>query len=153
MRSTTFPPCENVWHSRSLLVSLLHPMDPLNAIDFEKGGGIVTAIALDDATGEVLMVAFMNAESFRKTLETGEVVYWSRSRNRLWHKGEQSGNTQLVKSVYIDCDGDAVVLRVEQRGGAACHTGKRSCFFRKLEEGEWVDVGVQVFDPKEVYRS
>jgi phosphoribosyl-AMP cyclohydrolase len=128
-------------------------MDPLNAIDFEKGGGIVTAIALDDATGEVLMVAFMNAESFRKTLETGEVVYWSRSRNRLWHKGEQSGNTQRVKSIQIDCDGDAVVLRVDQRGGAACHTGKRSCFFRKLEEGQWVDEGVQVFDPKEVYGS
>ena len=128
-------------------------MDPLNAIDFEKGGGIVTAITLDDATGEVLMVAFMNAESFRKTLETGEVVYWSRSRNRLWHKGEQSGNTQRVKSIQIDCDGDAVVLRVDQRGGAACHTGKRSCFFRKLEEGQWVDEGVQVFDPKEVYGS
>jgi phosphoribosyl-AMP cyclohydrolase len=128
-------------------------MDPLDAVDFEKAGGIVTAIALDDATGEVLMVASMNAESLRKTLETGEVVYWSRSRNRLWHKGEQSGNTQRVKSVQIDCDGDAVVLRVEQRGGAACHTGKRSCFFRRLEQGRWVDVGVQVFDPKEVYGS
>jgi phosphoribosyl-AMP cyclohydrolase len=128
-------------------------MEPVDAVDFEKAGGIVTAIALDDATGEVLMVAAMNPESFRKTLETGEVVYWSRSRKRLWHKGEQSGNTQLVKSVYIDCDGDAVVLRVEQRGGAACHTGKRSCFFRKLERGQWVDVGVQVFDPNEVYGS
>ena len=126
-------------------------MEPIDAVDFEKAGGIVTAIALDDATGEVLMVASMSPESFRKTLETGEVVYWSRSRQRLWHKGEQSGNTQLVKGVYIDCDGDAVVLRVEQRGGAACHTGKRSCFFRKLEQGKWVDVGVQVFDPKEVY--
>ena len=128
-------------------------MEPIDAVDFEKAGGIVTAIALDDATGEVLMVASMSPESFRKTLETGEVVYWSRSRQRLWHKGEQSGNTQLVKGVYIDCDGDAVVLRVEQRGGAACHTGKRSCFFRKLERGQWVDVGVQVFDPKEVYGS
>jgi phosphoribosyl-AMP cyclohydrolase len=128
-------------------------MQPIDALDFEKAGGIVTAIALDDATGEVLMVASMSPESFRKTLETGEVVYWSRSRKRLWHKGEQSGNTQRVKSVYIDCDGDVVVLRVEQRGGAACHTGKRSCFFRKLEGGEWVDVGVQVFDPKEVYGS
>ncbi len=120
-------------------------MEPIDAIDFEKAGVIVTAIALDDATGEVLMVASMNPESFRKTLETGEVVYWSRSRKRLWHKGEQSGNTQLVKSVYIDCDGDTVVLRVEQRGGAACHTGRRSCFFRRLEQGQWVDVGVQVF--------
>ena len=148
---TIFPPCESVWRSRSPLVSLRLPMEPIDAVDFEKAGGIVTAIALDDATGEVLMVASMNPESFRKTLETGEVVYWSRSRQRLWHKGEQSGNTQLVKSVYIDCDGDTVVLRVEQRGGAACHTGKRSCFFRRLEKGRWVDVGVQVFDPKEVY--
>ena len=128
-------------------------MNPIDAVDFEKGGGIVSAIALDDATGEVLMVAWMNPESFRMTLETGEVVYWSRSRKRLWHKGEQSGNTQLVKGVYIDCDGDAVVLRVEQRGGAACHTGRRSCFFRKWENGEWIDVGEQVFDPKEVYGS
>ncbi len=126
-------------------------MDPIDALDFEKAGGLVTAIAVDDSTGEMLMVAFMNPESFRKTLETGEVVYWSRSRNRLWHKGEESGNTQLLKSLYVDCDGDVVLLRVEQRGGAACHTGKRSCFFRRLDENGWVDVGVQVFDPKEVY--
>jgi len=128
-------------------------MEPIDAIDFEKAGGLVTAVTLDDATGDVLMVAYMNAESFRKTLEIGEVVYWSRSRNRLWHKGESSGNTQRVKSVQIDCDGDAVLLRVDQRGAAACHTGKRSCFYRKLEGGEWVDVGVQVFDPDEVYGS
>jgi phosphoribosyl-AMP cyclohydrolase len=126
-------------------------MDPIDALDFEKAGGLVTALAVDDSTGEMLMVAFMNPESFRKTLETGEVVYWSRSRNRLWHKGEESGNTQLLKSLYVDCDGDVVLLRVEQRGGAACHTGKRSCFFRRLDENGWVDVGVQVFDPKEVY--
>jgi phosphoribosyl-AMP cyclohydrolase len=78
-------------------------------------------------------------------------VYWSRSRKKLWHKGEESGNTQKVKSLFIDCDGDVVVIRVEQRGGAACHTGRRSCFFRKLENGVWIDVGEQVFDPKEVY--
>ena len=128
-------------------------MEPIEALDFEKAGGLVTAIAVDDATGEMLMVALMNPEAFRKTLETGEAVYWSRSRNRLWHKGEESGHTQRVKSVYIDCDGDAVVLRVDQRGGAACHTGRRSCFFRQLEKGRWVDIGVQVFDPKEVYGS
>ena len=128
-------------------------IDPVSIIDFEKAGGLVTAIAQDDSTGEVLMVAYMNAESFRRTLEIGEVVYWSRSRKCLWHKGESSGNTQLVKSIQIDCDADAVVLRVEQRGNAACHTGKRSCFYRKLEGGEWVDVGEQVFDPKEVYGS
>lgn len=126
-------------------------MDPIEALDFEKAGGLVTAIAVDDATGEVLMVAFMNPASFRETLQTGEVVYWSRSRGRLWHKGEESGNTQRLKSLYVDCDGDVVLLRVEQRGDAACHTGKRSCFFRKLEGSAWVDVGVQVFDPKEVY--
>ncbi len=128
-------------------------MEPIDAIDFEKAGGLVTAIALDDATGDVLMVAYMNPESFRRTLEIGEVVYWSRSRKSLWHKGESSGFRQRVKSVQIDCDGDAVLLRVEQSGGAACHSGKRSCFYRKLEGGEWVDVGEQIFDPKEVYGS
>ena len=107
-------------------------MDPIEAIDFAKSGGLVTAIAQDHETGEILMVAYMNEESFRRTLETGEVVYWSRSRQQLWHKGESSGNTQAVKSLSVDCDGDAVLLRVEQRGGAACHTGKRSCFFRRL---------------------
>ena len=127
-------------------------MDPLDAVDFEKAGGLVMAIAQDCASGEVLMVAFMSPESLRRTLETGEVVYWSRARNALWRKGEQSGNVQLVKEVYVDCDGDVVLLKVEQRGGAACHTGKRSCFFRKLRDGEWVDVGVQVFDPAEVYK-
>jgi phosphoribosyl-AMP cyclohydrolase len=125
--------------------------DPIAALDFSKANGLVTAIAIDDSTGEVLMVAFMNPESFRLTLERGEVVYWSRSRNKLWHKGEESGNTQKVKSLFIDCDGDVVVVRVEQRGGAACHTGRRSCFFRKLEDGGWTDVGEQVFDPAEVY--
>jgi len=115
--------------------------------------GLIPAVCVDAETKQVLMVAYMNSESFRKTLEIGEVVYWSRSRKRLWHKGESSGNTQRVKSIQIDCDGDAVVLRVEQRGGAACHTGKRSCFYRKLEAGQWVDVGEQVFDPKEVYGS
>ena len=129
-------------------------MEPIDALDFSKAGGLVTAIAIDDATDDVLMVAFMNPESFRLTLERGEVVYWSRSRKKLWHKGEESGNTQKVKGVYIDCDGDVVIVRVEQRGGAACHTGRRSCFFRKLEaDGSWSDVGEQVFDPDEVYRK
>jgi phosphoribosyl-AMP cyclohydrolase len=126
-------------------------MDPIDSLDFTKSGGLVTAIAQDDATGEILMVAHMNQESFQRTLASGEVVYWSRSRQQLWHKGESSGNTQIVKSLAVDCDGDVVLLRVEQRGGAACHTGKRSCFFRRLEDGAWVDVGEQVFDPDEVY--
>jgi phosphoribosyl-AMP cyclohydrolase len=126
-------------------------MDPIDSIDFAKGGGLVTAIAQDDATGDILMVAYMNEAAFQKTIEIGEVVYFSRSRQKLWHKGESSGNTQLVKSLSIDCDGDAVLLRVEQRGNAACHTGKRSCFFRRLDDGSWADVGEQVFDPDEVY--
>ncbi len=126
-------------------------MDPVSALDFDKGGGLVTAIAIDDAQGDVLMVAFMNEASLRQTLETGDAVYWSRSKGRLWRKGEESGHTQRVKSVYIDCDGDVVILRVEQKGGAACHTGKRSCFFRKLQGDRWIDVGEQVFDPEKVY--
>jgi phosphoribosyl-AMP cyclohydrolase len=126
-------------------------MDPIDAVDFAKGGGFVTAIAVDDARGDVLMVASMNEESLRRTLETGEVHYWSRSRGKLWHKGEESGNVQKVVAIYVDCDGDTLVIRVQQRGGAACHTGKRSCFFRRLEDGRWIDVGEQVFDPERVY--
>ncbi len=128
-------------------------MDPSDIIDFEKGGGLVTAIAQDDASGEVLMVAYMNPESLARTLELGEVVYWSRSRKKLWHKGEESGNVQKLKGLYVDCDGDALVLKVEQIGGAACHTGKRNCFFRRIDQGEIEDVGEQVFDPEEVYKK
>lgn len=124
----------------------------LDALDFAKGDGLVTALTVDDATGEVLMVAHMNEASLRKTLETGQAVYWSRSRRRLWHKGEESGHVQNVRSVHIDCDGDVVLLRVEQIGGAACHTGRRSCFFRKVSADGLEDVGVQVFDPEQVYK-
>ncbi len=123
----------------------------LKLVDFAKGGGLVTAIAQDAASGEILMVANMNEESLRKTLACGEAVYWSRSRAKLWHKGEESGNVQRVKELLIDCDGDAVLMKVEQIGGAACHTGKRSCFFRKVGGGAVEEVGVQVFDPKDVY--
>lgn len=126
--------------------------DPVALVDFEKGGGLVAAIAQDDATGEVLMVAYMNEASLRQTLEKGEVVYWSRSRGRFWHKGEESGNVQKVKAILTDCDGDVILLKVEQVGGAACHTGRRSCFFSRRTEGGGVeDVGVQVFDPRKVY--
>ena len=127
-------------------------MDPVSGLDFTKGGGLVTAIAVDDATGEVLMVAAMNEQSFRQTLATGEAVYWSRTRG-LWHKGEQSGHTQRVNSVWIDCDADVVLVRVDQRGGAACHTGRRTCFFRTLEGGSWVTKFAPLFDPKQVYRK
>lgn len=122
-------------------------------LDFAKGDGLVTAIAQDHATGEVLMVAFMNRESFERTLETGEAVYWSRSRKKLWHKGEESGNVQRVNELYVDCDADVVLMKIDQVGDAACHTGKRSCFFRKIEAGGVTDVGVQVFDPDEVYKK
>jgi phosphoribosyl-AMP cyclohydrolase len=121
------------------------------ALDFAKGGGLVTAIAQDDETGEVLMVAHVNEESLRHTLASGYAVYWSRSRG-LWKKGEQSGHLQRVRGIFVDCDGDAVLLRVEQQGGAACHTGMRSCFFRRVEGERLVAEGERVFDPEQVYR-
>jgi phosphoribosyl-AMP cyclohydrolase len=127
--------------------------NPKAQLDFAKAGGLVTAIAQDDATGDILMVAFMNEEAFDLTVETGEVHYWSRSRGKLWHKGEESGNTQQLKSLYIDCDGDVVLLKIEQKGDAACHTGRRSCFFRKLEDGEYAVVSEPLFDPQEVYKK
>jgi phosphoribosyl-AMP cyclohydrolase len=128
-------------------------MDPVALLDFSKSGGLVTAIAQDALSDEILMVAHMNEESFRLTVETGEAVYWSRSRGRLWHKGEESGNVQRIDSLYIDCDGDVVLMKVQQVGDAACHTGKRSCFFRRIEADSVVDVGVQVFDPEKVYKK
>ena len=105
-------------------------MDTPDAPDFAKRGGLITAIAQDHVSGEVLMVAYMNQEAFERTLELGEAVYYSTSRKELWHKGESSGNIQVVKEMLLDCDGDALLLTVELRGGAACHTGRRSCFQR-----------------------
>jgi phosphoribosyl-AMP cyclohydrolase len=128
-------------------------MEILNDIDFAKNDGLVTAIAQDHSTGEILMVAFMNEEAFRLTVESGAVVYWSRSRKKLWRKGEESGNVQKLKALYIDCDGDAVLMQVEQIGGAACHTGRRNCFFRKVDGDRYLDVGVKVFNPDEVYKK
>ena len=122
-------------------------------VDFEKSGGIVPAIAQDAATGEILMLAYMNEESFRETTRTGRACYFSRSRNRLWRKGEESGNVQEVVEVRIDCDRDAILLKVNQVGGAACHTGYRSCFYRVLQNGSLREDGVKVFDPEEVYRK
>jgi len=124
----------------------------LNKLKFDEKG-LVNAVAQDCETGEVLMLAHMNEESFRKTIETGQAVYWSRSRNKLWHKGEESGNVQNVRDILIDCDGDAVVLKVEQVGGAACHTGNRTCFSTRVQNGKMVDVGVRIFDPEKVYRK
>ncbi len=121
--------------------------------DFEKGGGLVPAIAQDADTGEVLMMAWMNAEAFAETVRTSRACYFSRSRNRLWRKGEESGNVQEVRGVYVDCDLDTVLLKVKQIGGAACHEGYSSCFFRKLEDGEPVVVGERIFDPAKVYKK
>ena len=124
-----------------------------NLVDFAKSGGLVPAIAQDAATGEILMLAYMNQESFDETMRTGRACYFSRSRNKLWRKGEESGNVQDVVEIRIDCDQDTIVLKVNQVGGAACHTGFRSCFFRKIEKGIPVEDGIRVFDPKEVYKK
>ncbi len=121
------------------------------SIDFEKTDGLVPAIIQDWKTGEVLMVACMNAESWAKTQETGKACFWSRSRKKLWLKGETSGHVQMVKEIYLDCDNDALLLKVEQVGGAACHTGYRSCFYRQIIGGEAKTKGERIFDPKEVY--
>ena len=119
--------------------------------DFEKTGGLVPAIAQDAATGDVLMLAYMNEEAWNKTMTTGEAHYYSRSRKALWHKGATSGHTQHIKAVRLDCDNDTVLLVVEQQGGAACHKGYKSCFFRELKNGAVTTCSPKVFDPQEVY--
>lgn len=121
-------------------------------LNFTKGtDGLLPAIAQDAATGEVLMLAYINEESWRKTIETGKAHYWSRSRNKLWLKGESSGHVQLVKEIFVDCDLDTVVFKVEQLGGAACHTGHKSCFYRRVQGDELEIQGEPVFDPAKVY--
>jgi len=113
--------------------------------------GLIPAIAQDAATGEILMVAWMNKESLALTLKTGEAVYWSRSRKKLWHKGEESGNVQKVKELWTDCDKDVLLVKIEQVGGAACHTGYRSCFSWVLKGGAWVEDGIKIFNPEDKY--
>jgi phosphoribosyl-AMP cyclohydrolase len=121
-------------------------------VDFGKSGGTVPVIVQDHESGEVLMLAYMNPEAWEKTLSTGKVHYYSRSRNRLWLKGETSGHTQEVKAIYVDCDADTVLIKVHQNGGAACHEGYRNCFFRQYTgTGEWRLVGERVFNPDTVY--
>ena len=123
-------------------------------LDFEKAGGLVSAIAQDAATGEVLMIAWMNREAFEETVRTRRAVYFSRSRNKLWRKGEESGNVQEVRDIFVDCDRDAVLLKVNQIGGAACHEGFKSCFFRRIEaDGSLAEQGQRVFDPTNVYKK
>ncbi len=122
-------------------------------IDCDTAGGLVPAVAQDADTGQVLMLAWMNREAFEETVRTRRACYFSRSRNRLWRKGEESGNVQEVRGIFIDCDADTVLLKVKQIGGAACHEGYPSCFFRELDAGELRVVGERVFDPKAVYNK
>ena len=126
--------------------------DWIDSVHFNEQG-LVTAIAQDHASGRILMVAFMNQEALRETVQTGRACYFSRSRGRLWRKGEESGNVQTVHSVHLDCDGDAVVLKVTQAGGIACHTGRESCFFSVLENGQWKAVDPVLKDPNDIYRT
>jgi len=121
-------------------------------LDFDKDpNGLLPAIVQDHATGKVLMLAYINRESWRKTLATGKAHYWSRSRQQLWLKGESSGNVQLVREILVDCDQDTVVFQVEQVGGAACHKGYASCFFRRVEGDQLITLGEPLFDPDKVY--
>tara|TARA_R110002111_G_scaffold2753_3_gene18394 strand:- start:2397 stop:2819 length:423 start_codon:yes stop_codon:yes gene_type:complete len=115
--------------------------------------GLVPAIAQDAATGDILMMAWMNRESLRLTAEEGQAVYWSRSRGKLWRKGETSGHQQVVKDIRLDCDEDVILLKVEQKGGIACHTGRRSCFYRSLKDRQWVSVEPVIKDPDAIYGS
>ena len=121
-------------------------------IDFEKGKGLLPVIVQDYETGEVLMLAYMNRKAWLKTLETGKATYWSRSRNELWVKGETSGHVQNVKEILVDCDSDTILLKVQQIGGAACHTGYRSCFYKKVANGKTEIIGKPVFKPEDVYK-
>jgi len=123
-------------------------------LDFKKGNGLLPAIAQDYKTGNVLMLAYMNEDSWLLTLETGEVHYWSRSRKEIWHKGETSGNIQIVKEVFVDCDYDTILIKIEQIGKAACHLGYESCFHNKIDSnGEKSIVGKKIFNPNEVYKK
>lgn len=122
----------------------------LDAIKW-NANGLVPVIAQDAADGRVLMFAWMNREALQLTADRGNAVYWSRSRGKLWHKGEESGNTQVVREIRLDCDNDVIILQIEQKGGIACHTGRRSCFFQRLENGAWKTVEPVLKDPAEMY--
>ncbi len=115
--------------------------------------GLVPAIAQDAETGKILMMAWMNREALQLTAETGHAVYWSRSRGKLWHKGEESGHQQTVKELRMDCDNDVIMMKVDQKGGIACHTGRESCFYRRYEDGQWQSVEPVLKDPKEIYKE
>ena len=123
----------------------------LNKVNWGAQDGLVPVVAQERGAGRVLTVAWMNREALKKTVQTGEAHYWSRSRKKLWRKGEESGHVQRVKSLRLDCDEDVILLEVEQEGGIACHTGRHSCFFQKLEGGQWIAVDPVLKDPKEIY--
>ncbi len=125
-------------------------MNWLDAVKWDKDG-LVPAIAQEKDTGKILMFAWMDREALRLTQETGHAVYFSRSRQKLWHKGEESGHTQVVHQIRLDCDNDVVLITVEQHGGIACHTGRHNCFFQKLENNQWLTVEPVIKDPKEIY--
>ena len=131
----------------------MNPQDNhwLNKINWSDAG-LVTAIAQDVHSNAVLMVAWMNRDALRITVETGEAVYWSRSRKKLWHKGEESGHTQKIHEIRLDCDGDVILLKVEQSGGISCHTGRHDCFYQKLDNHEWVVTEPVLKDPAEIYQ-
>ncbi|MEJ2621513.1 MAG: phosphoribosyl-AMP cyclohydrolase [Candidatus Thiodiazotropha sp.] len=114
--------------------------------------GLVPAIAQERGSGKILMVAWMNEEALSLTQQTGHAVYWSRSRKKLWHKGEESGHQQVVHTIRLDCDGDVVLLEVEQKGGIACHTGRHNCFFRELQGDQWQEILPVLKDPKKIYK-
>jgi len=123
-------------------------------LNFSKGNGLLPAIVQDHDSGKILMLAYINKSSWEKTFETGEAHYWSRSRQELWHKGGTSGHVQKIKEIYMDCDQDTVLFKVEQVGGAACHTGYESCFYQKVDtNGEVTVVGEKIFDPRKVYKK
>jgi phosphoribosyl-AMP cyclohydrolase len=122
-------------------------------LDFAKSDGLIPAIAQDWKTGEVLMLAYINKLSWDETLKSGNATYWSRSRNKLWKKGEESGNFQKIKEILIDCDDDTVIFKVDQIGAAACHTGYRTCFYRKIDGENLKTVGEKVFNPEDKYKK
>lgn len=127
--------------------------DPLSQLDFAKLDGLITTVIQDHVTGRVLMVGFMNDESLRLTIQSGKAVFFSRSRQKLWRKGESSGHSLLVKSIQTDCDTDALLIRVEAIGPGVCHAGYESCFYRALQDDQWVETEARTYDPSQVYGS
>lgn len=124
----------------------------LNKVNWAQDG-LVPVVTQEAGSGRVLTVAWMNREALRKTVQTGEAHYWSRSRKKLWHKGEESGHMQKVRAIRLDCDEDVILIEVEQAGGIACHTGRHSCFFQKLEGGQWVVTDPVLRDPRDIYKK